>query len=160
MNKFAAVLAVLVLMAVSAIPVLAAKPTIDTLPEVVRCDTANQQARVYRSDEPFCLKDVYQIAVPIHEGRGGGDWFFQLEIYTTSFESTEICDNDGYLGESYWGAYRSAGDTPYFMLTEYLTENCVPGTYILEIRWENRVDGEVTYYETFFRKWVIPEEGK
>lgn len=162
LRKLVAII-LIAMVALMPLSVGAAKPDPENMPLMQDCATAEQQAAIYRGTEPFCLyegRDTF--LVPIRPGFTT-DWYFQMQIYNTSFEPTEICDNDGYLGIHWWRAYRDQNSPhPNFMGQEYVRDNCVPGTYILEIRWEERdpLTGQVSYYETHFRRWVIPEEGK
>lgn len=154
--RLAALLAVLAMLAVATI---AAKPDPDSIPLVRVCETNEQSRQILASDEPFCIDARYnQLPIPIRAEHYR--WWWQMDVLNSSFESTEICDGDGYLG-LHWDQ-APARHAPYILRhQEYLPENCVPGTYFLEIRWEERdQDGNVSYYETFIRRWVIPEEGK
>ena len=54
---------------------------------------------------------------------GGGRWRFII----SSFEKSEVCDNDGYLG-AYWRHARDRGED-YFQHQEFERENCEDGTF-------------------------------
>lgn len=159
-KKIGLALATVAMLAASTTTAFAAKPDPDNMPEIVICDTVAKMIKVYNGEEPFCLfPQRGQVLVPIRDGFDG--WYWQLDILDRNWDSTEICDNDGYLGFTWWRAYRPTVPYPSFMPNEYLPENCVPGTYIWELRWEERADdGEVSYYTTEHRRWVIPGDDK
>ena len=140
---------------------MAAKPDPDNIPEMVECTTNAQKQRVLLGTEPFCRDKNYNylILVPVREDTAG--FWFQMEIYNSSFESTEVCDGDGFLGLQWYYAHPSAR-LPYFQPQEFVPEHCEDGTYFLEIRWEERDPdtGNVDFYETFIRRWERPEEDK
>lgn len=136
---------------------VAAKPDPNKIPLVVRCDTTEEQAEVFRGTEPFCLEGTFHFLVPVRENYNG--WYFWVDIMNSSFEYTEICDGDGFLGERWWLAYAHHPNYPNFHPIEYVPEHCEPGTFFWEIRWEERDDdGNVLDWETHIRRWVIPEE--
>lgn len=148
------------MLVIVAVLFIAAKPTPDTIPEMVECTTHAQKAQVLAGTEPFCRDKTHNflLQVPIRENHHG--WYFQMEIYNSSFEPTEICDGDFYLGYQWYYAHPIA--RPYLYPHEFVPEHCEDGTFFLEIRWEERDPdtGNVDYYETFIRRWERPEEDK
>ena len=142
---------------------MAAKPDPDKVPEVMRCNTLEEIIAIRDAEvEPLCLFDSTDNIVvfyPLLTEENFDHYSRSVNIYNSSFESTEVCDGGGLLSDRLW---RVGGDalSRGFTLHNYLPEHCEPGTFFLITthEYDDPDDDENDWRDTYSRRWVIEED--